>query len=81
MATRTIVSCDLCKKDRDPSDGLPWLTGVLSTDGGSMPAKQSSGLYCSLKCLHDHIGMYIVEMGLPAPQVIWPDGATPPLVP
>ena len=81
MGTRTIVFCDFCKKERDFSNGLPWFTGVICTDGGSLPAKQSSGMYCSLKCLHDHIGVYIAEAGFQAPQVTWPDGAQPPLVP
>lgn len=80
MGTRTITFCDFCKVERDFADNLPWVTGVMSTDGGSAPSKQSSGMYCSLQCMHDHIGVFISEMGIPAPVVIWPDGSQPPAV-
>lgn len=80
MGTRTITFCDCCGTERDMSDGLPWITGTICTDGGSSPAMQSSGMYCSLKCVHDHIGAFIKKMGIEPPVVIWPDGSKLPAV-
>lgn len=61
MGTRTIVFCDECSKER--TDGSEtWLTGVLGTDGGSNPAYQSSGLFCSKECTLKAIDKFMAKV-------------------